>query len=254
MIPWLATHRNVSKQAVASRFRISLDQLEADLALDHDDRGPSRTRPATTSTSPTTATPWTSGSRRTSRDRSASPRSRASRCSPAAGRCSRCPAPTPTGPLATAVAKLEAALGVTEVKVELASPPLLAEVRAAAADGRRIEIDYWRAGRDELTTRRDRPRRRRSSRSGSGTPTRSATCAGSRGCSASTGSAPCTTTGEYVPARAPDAPARAVYHPRPDDPRVDPRAPRGASWVAETAPTRVGRRPRRTAGSGWWWR
>ena len=33
MIPWLATHRNVAKQEVAERFRVSLDQLEADLGL-----------------------------------------------------------------------------------------------------------------------------------------------------------------------------------------------------------------------------
>jgi len=33
MIPWLATHRDVRKAEIAERFRISVDQLDADLAL-----------------------------------------------------------------------------------------------------------------------------------------------------------------------------------------------------------------------------
>ena len=33
MIPWLATHRDVAKHAVADRFRITREQLEGDLAL-----------------------------------------------------------------------------------------------------------------------------------------------------------------------------------------------------------------------------
>lgn len=36
---------------------------------------------------------------------------------------------------------------------------------------------------------------------------------------------------------APSGPAAHVYHPRPDDPRVTVELPRGASWVAESAPS-----------------
>ena len=49
------------------------------------------------------------------------------------------------------------ALGVSEVVVELASPPFLDAVRDAAAEGRRIEIEYWSSGRDALTSRRIDP-------------------------------------------------------------------------------------------------
>lgn len=58
------------------------------------------------------------------------------------------------GPLATALAKLERVLGSLDaVIVDLQHPPLLAAVRAAAEEGRRLRITYWTAWRDEVGER-----------------------------------------------------------------------------------------------------
>ena len=67
------------------------------------------------------------------------------------------PGTDPDGPLATALAKLEHALDLPDVVVEVGEPTYLDAVRDAAARGERVEIDYWSAGRDELTTRRIDP-------------------------------------------------------------------------------------------------
>ena len=59
------------------------------------------------------------------------------------------------GPLATALAKLEAALGAAgrSVSVELETPPLLGDVRNAVASRSRLAVEYFAAWRDEVTTR-----------------------------------------------------------------------------------------------------
>jgi proteasome accessory factor BC len=58
------------------------------------------------------------------------------------------------GALRRALTKLEAALGSREaIGVDVDAPPSLAAVRQACEDGRRVEIDYHSASRDELTTR-----------------------------------------------------------------------------------------------------
>jgi proteasome accessory factor C len=59
----------------------------------------------------------------------------------------------PTGPLATALDKLEAALEFPELVVDVGEPPFLPQVRDARAHHERLDIDYWSAGRDELTRR-----------------------------------------------------------------------------------------------------
>ncbi len=48
-------------------------------------------------------------------------------------------------------------LDLPDVIVKVGEPPFLEAVREAAARGERVEIDYWSAGRDELTTRRIDP-------------------------------------------------------------------------------------------------
>src|SRR6185436_3860146 len=59
-----------------------------------------------------------------------------------------------TGPLASALSKLEAALGAAgSVSVELEAPPLLAVVRSAAEGRRRLAVEYFSAWRDEVTSR-----------------------------------------------------------------------------------------------------
>jgi predicted DNA-binding transcriptional regulator YafY len=61
------------------------------------------------------------------------------------------------GPLATALAKLAAVLDLPDVPVTIAAPDHLDEVRRAAADHEELEIEYWSAGRDEVTTRKIEP-------------------------------------------------------------------------------------------------
>ncbi|MCU1494328.1 MAG: transcriptional regulator protein-like protein [Acidimicrobiaceae bacterium] len=58
-----------------------------------------------------------------------------------------------SGPLATALGKLEQALGADRVHVELEAPEHLGELRRAAADGLLVEIDYLGAKRGDETTR-----------------------------------------------------------------------------------------------------
>jgi proteasome accessory factor C len=233
MVPWLATHRGARKDEVAARFRITREQLEQDLALvmmvgvppyspgdyisveyegDTVDvwLAPYFTRPLRLSAAEGLA--LLAGGRTLLRVEGSDPE----------------------GPLATALAKLEDALGTSEVTVELDVPPALPALREAAEAGRTLEIDYWSAGRDELTTRRidpgppffavgewysdaychlrGEPRMFRVDR-----------IRGVR-----------TTDETFAPSAA--AGPRAVYSPRPDDPRVTLDLPPGASWVAESYP------------------
>lgn len=234
MVPWLATHRNAAKREVADRFRITTDQLESDLALimmvgvppyspgdyinvsyDGDTvdlwLAPYFTRPLQLSGAEGLA--LLAGGRALLAVQGSDP----------------------DGPLATALDKLEAALGVSEVTVEFAAPPLLPEVRAAAAEGRRIDIAYWSSGRDVLTQRRidpgppffamgewytdafcslrGEPRMFRVDRIRSVTPTDE----------------------RFEPLR--HNPSARVYQARPDDPRVTIELPPRASWVAESTPS-----------------
>ena len=73
------------------------------------------------------------------------------------------PGADPVGPLATGLAKLAAVLGVdpdTALDVELGPAPegVVETLRAAVADGRQVEIDYYAYGRDERTRRVVDPR------------------------------------------------------------------------------------------------
>lgn len=68
------------------------------------------------------------------------------------------PGSDPEGALCRALAKLQAVLGEhLAVAVDLDEPPLLGIVRQALAAGEALEIEYYSASRDELTTRRVDP-------------------------------------------------------------------------------------------------
>jgi proteasome accessory factor C len=234
MIPWLASNRGARKVDVAARFGISPAQLESDLALimmvgvppyspgDYinvsyeDDTvdlwlAPYFTRPLQLSASEGLAL-LAGGRALLAVDGS-----------------------DPAGPLATAVEKLELALGVTEVVVDVTAPPFLDDIRRAATDGQRVEIDYWSGGRDELSTRSIDP----------GPPFfafgewyTDAFCSlrdEARMFRVDRIRAVRDTDVTFAPVT--NGPAGHVYHPRPDDPRVTVELPRGASWVAESAPS-----------------
>ena len=162
LVPWIVAHPGATKAEIAQRFGITVDQLDDDLALvlmigvppyspgDYldVDRGRRRRRddPARRLLPPAAAA-------------HAGRRSRAARRRARAARGARLA--IPTGPLATALAKLEAR----------ARPPrprrrrrrarrtsTRCATRPPTTNG--VEIDYWSAGRDELTTRRIDPGRR----------------------------------------------------------------------------------------------
>jgi predicted DNA-binding transcriptional regulator YafY len=57
------------------------------------------------------------------------------------------------GALSRALAKLERALGAEEVAVELDSPPLLPEMRAAVEDGAPVTVTYYSASSDRVSER-----------------------------------------------------------------------------------------------------
>lgn len=64
------------------------------------------------------------------------------------------PGADPDGPLASALSKLESALGSAgSVAVDLEAPPLLGVVREAADHHERLRISYYSAWRDEVTER-----------------------------------------------------------------------------------------------------
>lgn len=157
MVPWIVAHPGARNTEIAERFGIAVDQLDRDLALvlmigvppyspgdyldvTEDDEGRVTIRLADTF-------------RRPLRLNAAEGFALA-----AAGRALLAvPGSDAEGPLATALAKLERALGLPDVVVEVGAPEQLPAVRAAADRHERVEIDYWSAGRDEFTTRRIDP-------------------------------------------------------------------------------------------------
>jgi proteasome accessory factor C len=156
LVPWIVAHPGTPKAEIAERFGVSVATLDEDLDLvlmigvppyspgdyvdvDKDDDGVTI--------------------------RLADYFERPLRLSPgeglallAAGRALLAvPGSDPNGPLATALEKLERALELPDLVVDVSQPTQLALVRDATAQHRRIEIDYWSAGRNEFTTRRVDP-------------------------------------------------------------------------------------------------
>jgi proteasome accessory factor C len=70
------------------------------------------------------------------------------------------PGSDPTGPLATALEKLERTLGATGgVAVHVGSADHLGALRGATGAGEQVELDYYSFARDEMTTRVVDPKR-----------------------------------------------------------------------------------------------
>jgi proteasome accessory factor C len=235
LVPWIVAHPGATKSDIAQRFGITPAQLEDDLALvlmigvppyspgdyldvlEDDDRVTIRL--ADYFQRPLQLTPAEGLALL------------------AAGRALLAvPGSDAAGPLATALAKLEHALALPDLVVEVGEPPLLRAVRAATARNERIEIDYWSAGRDEETTRRIDPavvffalgawyvgaychrataeRMFRVDRIRAVRP-----------------------TGEHFQLEDSAFDTAAVYNPRPEDARITLRLTPAAAWVAEAYPT-----------------
>jgi proteasome accessory factor C len=142
------------------------------------------------------------------------------------------------GPLATALAKLDDALGAPgSLAVDVGASDQLQRLQDAEADDERVEIDYYSFARDEMTTRVIDPwrvfhafgawyvaawcHRAQAERLFRVDRVRAVRATGER----------------FDPATRADDDARdLVYRPRPEDPRVTLRLAPAAEWVVESHP------------------
>ena len=157
LVPWIVAHPGSPKHEIALRFGITVEQLDDDLALvlmigvppyspgdyldvEDDQDGNVTIRLAEYFRRPLRLTPAEGLALL------------------AAGRALLAvPGSDPGGPLATALAKLEDALELPGLVVDVGEPEQLAAIRDAVSGRRRVEIEYWSAGRDDQTTRRIDP-------------------------------------------------------------------------------------------------
>jgi proteasome accessory factor C len=152
LVPWIIAHPGSTKSEIAQRFGISVKQLETDLWL----------------LMMVGVPPYSPGDyievdpeSETVEIRLADYFTRPLRLSPAeglallaAGRALLAvPGSDASGPLATALDRLARALEGVDVVVDFGEPTFLDDVRVAALAGQSIEIEYWSAGRDHLSTR-----------------------------------------------------------------------------------------------------
>ncbi len=140
------------------------------------------------------------------------------------------------GPLSRALAKLQNALGAPELVVLLDAPDHLEAVRGAADARRRIEIDYWSAGREELTRRLVDPFAVFSAEGYWYLEAHCHRAAADRLFRIDRIRAVRLTDEQFAPPD--DEPSGpTVFHPRPDDPRVTIDLSPAAGWVIERYPT-----------------
>lgn len=153
LVPWLVAHPNTPKPEIAQRFGLTVEELESQLDLvlmigvppyspgnyldvHEDDDGRVSIVLADFFRRPLQLTPAEGLALL------------------AAGRALLAvPGSDNAGPLATALAKLEDALELPDLVVDVGEPEQLEAIRRASAHHERVEIDYWSAGRDAFTTR-----------------------------------------------------------------------------------------------------
>jgi proteasome accessory factor C len=150
------------------------------------------------------------------------------------------------GPLATALAKLDDALGAPgSLAVDVGTSDQLERLQDAATDDERVEIDYYSFARDEMATRVIDPWRVFHA---FGTWYVAAWChrANAERLFRVDRVRAVRATGEHFdPAsRADDDSRDLVYRPRPEDPRVTLRLAPAADWVVESHPHESVRRAR----------
>lgn len=236
LVPWIVAHPGTPKDAIARRFGIDVAQLEQDLALvlmigvppyspgdyldvDEGENGEITIRMADTFRRPLRLSPAEGLALL------------------AAGRALLAvPGSDEQGPLATALAKLERALDVPDLVVEVAGPRHLDAIRDAVARHERVEIDYWSAGRDELATRRVDPA---VVFFALGSWYVGAYChlAGAERMFRVDRIRAVRSTGEVFEPHETGFETGEVYNPAADDPRVTLRLAPAAAWVAEHYPT-----------------
>jgi proteasome accessory factor C len=238
MIPWILAHPGVTLTELASRFEVSEGELERDLEL-----------------LPMCGLPPYTADRLIDVSvidgeveiRLAEYFERPLRLAPAEGLALLAagqaliavPGSDVDGPLATALAKLDDALGAPgRLAVDVGASDWVGRLQDAVAADERVEIDYYSFARDEMTTRVIDPWRVFHA---FGTWYVAAWCHradGERLFRAERVRAVRPTGEHFDPAtRAGDPDALdLVYHPSPDDPRVTLRLAPSAEWVVESYP------------------
>jgi proteasome accessory factor C len=238
LVPWILAHPGVTISELASRFEVSEHELERDLEL-----LPMCGLPPYTADRLIDVSVIDGGVE----IRLAEYFERPLRLTPseglallAAGRALLAvPGSDDDGPLATALAKLDDALGAPgSLAVDVGASDHLVRLQDAAAADERVEIDYYSFARDEMTTRVIDPWRVFHA---FGTWYVAAWCHradGERLFRVDRVRAVRATGEHFDPAtRAGDDALRdLVYHPSPDDPRVTLELAPAAEWVVESHP------------------
>jgi proteasome accessory factor C len=142
------------------------------------------------------------------------------------------------GPLATALAKLDDALGAPgSLAIDVGASDQLQRLQDAAADDERVEIDYYSFARDEMTTRVVDPWRVFHAFGAWYVAAWCHRAQGERLFRVDRVRAARATGEHFDPASRADDDARdLVYRPRPEDPRVTLRLAPTAEWVIESHP------------------
>jgi proteasome accessory factor C len=236
LVPWLVAHPGSKKPEIAARFGITTEQLDEDLDLvlmigvppyspgdyldvEQEDDGGVTIRLAEHFRRPLQLTPAEGLALL------------------AAGRALLAvPGSDPDGPLATALKKLEHALDLPDLVVEVGASKFLDDVRDAVTQHERIDVDYWSAGRDELTTRAIDPA---VVFFALGAWYVGAFChrAGAERMFRVDRIRALRRTGVHFEIEETGFESGEVYNPAPSDPRVTLRLTPAAAWVAEAYPT-----------------
>jgi proteasome accessory factor C len=250
MVPWILTHPGITIHELAERFDVAESEVEADLEL-----LPMCGLPPYTADRLIDVWVSDDGSVEI---RLAEYFERPLRLTPsegiallAAGRALLAvPGSDPAGPLATALDKLEAALGARgTLTIDVAATDQLNRLGQATIGGKQLELDYYSSARDDMTTRVVDPLRLFHAL---GAWYLAAYCHSADAerlfrvdrirAVRETGS-----PAERHPVPAEEQLADLVYRPEPTDPRVQLRLAPEAAWVAESLPTEEAR-PRRDGG------
>jgi proteasome accessory factor C len=234
VLPWIAQHQGVTVDAIAARFGIPAGELEQDLLLlpmcglppytadrlidlQIDDDGSVTVRFAEYFSRPLRLT-----------------REEGVAVAVAGRALLAVPGADDTGPLARALAKLEALLGPHEAVVDVDQPARLAELRAAATNGESVDIEYHSFNRDAITSRRIDPHAVFSANGAWYVDAYCHLAADDRLFRVDRVRQVQPTGERFAPPT--DKPPASIYHPRPDDPRVIITLPARARWVAESYP------------------
>ncbi len=240
MVPWILAHPGITIRELAERFDVAEQEIEADLEL-----LPMCGLPPYTADRLIDVWVSDDGSVEI---RLAEYFERPLRLTPsegvallAAGRALLAvPGSDPSGPLATALDKLEAALGARgTLAIDVAATDQLNRLGQATADARQLELDYYSSARDEMTTRVVDPLRVFHAL---GAWYLAAYCHRADGerlfrVDRIRGVRETGAPAEHHPVPEEEQLADLVYRPEPTDPRVELRLAPEAAWVAESLPT-----------------